>query len=107
MLPIFEKIKNKARELDIDDGDMKEIFIDTYPIDNEELEKFLKQLNYKYVCETDTNYDSNDRTVIIELEGQPYKLTYYISSYGDGDIVDDVWDWKPAVKKEVITTVYE
>ena len=106
MLSIFEKIKNKAKELNINDNAIIRIFIDAYSSDNEEFEKFLNQLNYKFICENDVNYDSNDRTVIIELEGRPYKLTYYVSSY-DGDNIDDIWDWQPAIKKEVITTVYE
>lgn len=106
MLPIFEKIKNKARDLHIDDDNIKKIFIDNYPFNNEEFEDFLNQLDYRFICENEIDYDSNDRTVIIELEGQPYKLTYYVSSYDDDEIYD-IWDWKPAVKKQVVTTVYE
>ena len=126
MLPIFQEIKNKARELDLTDFDLESIFID--PIvsilnrDLEEYPEFEKTKFYEFLLEEyefkhleskgggeredSDGYEDRDCESIIELRGQVYKLTYLFRSW-KGYIIDDFWDWKPAVKKEKIITYYE
>lgn len=126
MLPIFQEIKNKAKELELTQFDLECIFIDHISsILNRDLEEspdFERTKFYKFLLdvydfkhlgskgggerEDSDGYEDRDCESIIELKGQVYKLTYLYRSW-KGYIIDDFWNWKPAVKKEKLITYYE
>jgi hypothetical protein len=121
---IFEKIKDKAAELELSDHDLESVFTDhyNYKWDLEHypdfpraiFAKFLndefnfKRLEIKGGGERDDrdSYETEECHSIIELNGETFKLKYSYRSH-EGYIIDDIWNWKPVVAKQKIIKYYE
>lgn len=119
MLPIFQEIKTKARELDLSDDNLEVIFIDHLSsVLNYDLEKYpdyertkfykflLDEYNFKHLGSKGGGengdldpYENRDCESIIELKGQVYKLTYLYRSW-KGYIINDFGAGSLQLKKK-------
>ena len=113
---VIERIKNKAKELDISENFLDTLLIQGYDFEYylissdkeiEEFCKFLSELKFKFLHrngggEGGTEYCES----VIELEGQAYLLSYSYFSHQGYDI-DDYWNWKPVTAKQKTVTYYE
>lgn len=114
---VIEKLKNKAKELDISNDILENLITEHYGYDwmlesdnSYNIKKFgelLKELKFKLIDregggEKGAEYCES----VIELEDKLYRLSYSYFSH-NGFSIYDFWDWQPVVAKQKTVTYYE